>query len=305
MSHRDLTSCLGSVVRKGDARLARAGTAPVSAAARASGGSTLAGWGAVLLAALLGASGAEAAEPGAKCTIIADPRLDAILYREGDCAERFSPASTFKVALALIGFDSGLLRDNHNPAVDFVPGTRALKRDQKRVDPTIWQRDSIVWYSRYLTAKLGMQRLSAFVSRLGYGNADVSGDPGLSNGLTQAWLGSSLQISPDEQAQFLVRMVDHRLPVSEDAVLQTERIVPQAEAADGWLVHGKTGSVIPRTGVSKPRNGVTQGWFVGWADRGGRRVVFVRFQEMPLNPGRSAGAAVQETMLAALPGFIP
>lgn len=37
------------------------------------------------------------------------------IYREGDCDKRYSPSSTFKIALSLIGFDSGILIDETNP----------------------------------------------------------------------------------------------------------------------------------------------------------------------------------------------
>jgi beta-lactamase class D len=38
-----------------------------------------------------------------------------ILKSEGDCATSYGPQSTFKIALSLIGFDSGLLKDETHP----------------------------------------------------------------------------------------------------------------------------------------------------------------------------------------------
>lgn len=70
-------------------------------------------------------------------------------------------------------------------------------------NPYTWMRDSCVWYSQVLTQQLGMKRFKEYVDAFHYGNEDVSGDKGQNNGLTHAWLSSSLAISPTEQMQFL------------------------------------------------------------------------------------------------------
>jgi beta-lactamase class D len=38
-----------------------------------------------------------------------------VLKSEGDCEKRYAPMSTFKIALSLIGFDSGILMDEMHP----------------------------------------------------------------------------------------------------------------------------------------------------------------------------------------------
>ncbi len=164
---------------------------------------------------LLGAGAAIAGLPRAAAAAVArpaaardadDPPGDgAVLHRSGQCAARFSPCSTFKIPLALMGYDAGILTDAHNPAWDYDPRIHEAVReiDKQRTDPTRWEKDLIIWYSREITKRLGMARFRAYVDRLGYGNRDVSGDPGKDNGLTNAWLTSSLAISTDEQVAFL------------------------------------------------------------------------------------------------------
>lgn len=88
--------------------------------------------------------------------------------------------------MALIAYDAGILSDSRAPLWNWKPGMRAPARDRKPVDPTIWQADSVLWYSREITRLLGTERFSSYVTRLGYGNMDVSGDPGAKNGLSQA-----------------------------------------------------------------------------------------------------------------------
>ncbi len=227
--------------------------------------------GAGAVAAGLPLRGALAAPGAIRATLVADLASGAALHRSGDCTTRFSPCSTFKVPLALMGFDSGILTDAHHPAWDYDPARDQAHRaeERQRTDPTSWEKVSVVWYSQELTRRLGMRRFQAYVDRFGYGNRDLSGDPGKANGLTRAWLGSSLAISVEEQVAFVRRMLAHRL-VSAAAHAKTEAVIPLFDGAGGWAVHGKTGSgALP--------DGRYLGWFIGWAAKGRRRVAFARF----------------------------
>jgi beta-lactamase class D len=43
-----------------------------------------------------------------------------VLKREGkDCKKRYSPESSFKIALSLMGYDSGILEDETHPVWQF------------------------------------------------------------------------------------------------------------------------------------------------------------------------------------------
>ncbi|QND64281.1 class D beta-lactamase [Mesorhizobium loti] len=209
------------------------------------------------------------------CTLIVDAASGKALYQDGMCDQRFSPASTFKVPLSLIGYDSGILNDEHTPSWDYKPEFNAVKRDQKTVDPVIWERDSIIWFSREITRKLGSESFASYVSKFDYGNADVSGNPGKNDGLTQSWVNSSLKITPVEQVDFLRKLLARKLPVSARAYEMTSAIIPTFQAG-GWTVQGKTGSTRLRNDADKVQDKRSLGWFVGWAQKDGRKIVFAR-----------------------------
>ncbi|MER8808298.1 penicillin-binding transpeptidase domain-containing protein [Mesorhizobium australicum] len=196
-----------------------------------------------LLAWLLGFPMRAQSEPLAdvQCTLIADAVTGKTLYQDGTCDQRFSPASTFKVPLSLIGYDAGILGDEHTPAWDYKPEFNAVKRDQKTVDPTIWERDSIIWFSREITRRLGTQKFAGYVSKFNYGNGDVTGNPGKDDGLTHSWVNSSLKITPVEQVAFLRQLLAGTMPVSARAHEMTRAIMPNFKAGD-WAVQGKTGT---------------------------------------------------------------
>ena len=56
------------------------------------------------------------------CTVIADGTSGKILKQQGNCDQRITAASTFKIALSLMGYDAGYLTDELFPALPFREG---------------------------------------------------------------------------------------------------------------------------------------------------------------------------------------
>jgi len=212
-------------------------------------------------------------------TLVRDFRGGRILFQQGAVDERHSPCSSFKIPIALMGFDAGVLRGPHEPRIDYRPEFQAGREaDKIPVDPSSWLRNSVVWYSQQTTLKLGKERFEKYLRAFRYGNGDATGHPGKGDGLTQSWLMSSLQISPREQVGFLFDFLEHRLPVSQKAAGLALETIPTYPGEGGWEVHGKSGA-----GYLTARDGTVTldrplGWFVGWAEKGPRRVVFARFE---------------------------
>ena len=261
----------------------------------------------VCLAAVLALTGAlqcPATRAGATCTALADAVTGKLLKSEGPCDQRVTPASTFKIALSLMGYDSGFLTDEHLPAlpfhdgyVDYMPSWKAT------TDPTTWIKNSVVWYSQQLTEWLGEERFRHYVEAFHYGNADVSGDPVRHDGLTHAWLSSSLRISPLEQLEFLHRLITRQLPVSARAYDMTSRITAVGKA-NGWELHGKSGNGARVNADGTVDHTRQIGWFVGWASQGERVVAFARcIQDDGPQPEPVAKRA-REGMLRDLPGLL-
>jgi beta-lactamase class D len=191
-----------------------------------------------------------------------------VRFNPDRCAQRASPCSTFKVPLALMAFDAGILKDETSSMK--WDGTK-YSRDAWNRDQTAatWMRDSVVWFSQRLTPQLGMDKVKDYLARFDFGNRDMSG------GLTKAWLESSLQISPDEALRFWERFWREQLPVSKHAFEMTKTITLVDTSPAGWTLHGKTGSGdIPSPGSGKD-SGLRLGWYVGHVARGGRSYVFV------------------------------
>lgn len=176
--------------------------------------------------------------------------------------ERVSPCSTFKIALSLMGYDSGILIDTTFPEWTTEKTDLPYEMWKGVQTPKTWIKNSVVWYSQQLTPQIGLKRINDYLASFKYGNMDMSGDPSKDNGLTHAWLGSSLKISPTEQIRFLQKLVSEELPVSKHAITMTKALLFQSNVK-GWRLYGKTGS---------GSNGLI--WYIGWLEKDQQVYVF-------------------------------
>jgi beta-lactamase class D len=172
-----------------------------------------------------------------------------IRYQPEQCRTRYSPASTFKIPNSLIGLETGVIRDQH-----FVIPWDSIHRSMET-----WNRDhdlqsaianSVVWYYQELARRVGEQRMKDYVEKIGYGNMDISG------GIDRFWLGSTIEISADEQVDFLRRLQANALPFSVRS-MEIVRDILVLEKTDRYTLRGKTGF------TTFDENHVI-GWFVGY-----------------------------------------
>jgi beta-lactamase class D len=238
------------------------------------------------------------------CTLVVDPVNRRELLREGDCEIRVTPASTFKIPLALMGFDANILQDEGTPAWPFKQGYPDWAGDTWRqtTDPARWMRYSVFWFSQQIAGHLGPTDFQRYIDQFQYGNQDGSGDPGEAHGIHGAWVMSSLKISPAEQASFLSKLVNRQLEVSERAYAMTERITSLDRTVGGWSVNGKTGTGSPGM-KGKYDASRAYGWFVGWAHRGPQTVVFAHLIQDGKATQPNAGIRARDQLLEVLAKF--
>jgi beta-lactamase class D len=236
------------------------------------------------------------------CTLVADPVTRTVLLADGDCETRVTPASTFKLPLAVMAFDAGLIISPREPVYPFKQGySDWIASWRQDTDPTMWMHNSNVWYSQRLTEQLGMDKLVAYARSFGLGNADFSGDPGRNNGLERSWISSSLKLSPLEQAGFVAALIEGQLPVPRSAVAGALSLMEPPRMADGWAISGKTGSAYPRNADYSFNYARGWGWYVGWAEKAGKRVVLVRLNQDERRHEVTGGLRARDEVVAEWP----
>ncbi len=184
-----------------------------------------------------------------------------VRHNEARCRQRFTPASTFKIANSLIGLETGVVRD----AEFVISWDRQRYPDQGRpkIAPFIhwWQdhtlrspmKHSVVWYYIEIARQVGAPRMKRHLMQYRYGNGDISG------GIEQFWRNSSLRISADEQVEFLRKFYTGKLSVSTRSTNIVKEIM--------LLEHTATYRLSGKTGAAPSGNGGTLAWFVGYLER--------------------------------------
>jgi beta-lactamase class D len=183
----------------------------------------------------------------------------------------FLPHSTFKIANALIGLETGALNDE----------LEVFRWDGKPKPVALWERDhdlasgmafSVVWMFQEIARRIGRARMREWLERLEYGNRDASG------GIDLFWLQGGLRISAMQQVQFLQRLAEGRLPATQRA----QRLVRDAlvvEKTSAYTLYAKAG-----TSSQAIRDAVW--WWVGWVERKGRPQAYFAMNFTPHGANR-------------------
>jgi beta-lactamase class D len=170
---------------------------------------------------------------------------------------QFLPASTFKVANALIALETGVVREDERFPWDGSP--LFLKAWEKDLTLQEAMAVSSVPVFQEVARRIGKQHMADWVAKIAYGNAEIG------EKVDRFWLDGPLAISPLEQTRFMVRLAQNQLPFSKQSLEGLRRIMPQEDIEEVHLF-GKTGWAM----AAKPMIG----WYVGWMENHNNIVAF-------------------------------
>jgi beta-lactamase class D len=187
------------------------------------------------------------------CFVLYDLKQDLYLkYNPERCAERFIPASTFKIFNSLVGLETGAVKDEFE----------VFKWDSVKRFYESWNQDldmvkafkySGVWFYQELARKIGEKKMQHYISLNEYGNEDISG------GIDRFWLDGGIRISADEQIEMLKKLYHNQLQFSKRSMDIVKRIMIYDQTNE-YTIHAKTGWAI--------RVEDQIGWFVGYIEKG-------------------------------------
>lgn len=209
------------------------------------------------------------------------------------CNEQIVACSTFKVPLAVMAFDAGILKDENEVLKwDGVVRKKVPEWNQDHNAKT-WMSNSVVWFSQRLTPKLGEKKFKKYLADFKYGNQDIS------SGITEAWLvsparpESALRISPYEQVEFMKALWSDKLPASKRAMELTRKITYRETTPSGFVLSGKTGS-----NSYDDTDKLQLGWFISHLKRGDEEyIAVVNFSDLePKKSGTFGGPRAKEIL---------
>jgi beta-lactamase class D len=161
--------------------------------------------------------------------------------------QRMSPASTFKVPNSLIGLDQGVVtsKDSTFTWDGTDRGVEAWNKDQTLESAL---QVSCVWCYQEIARAVGGDEYRRALAAINYGNANIG------EAVDQFWLNGDLQISAQEQIDFLRSMLHYELPYSREHVDLVKDIM-LVESGTDYAVHAKSGWIGASLAV---------GWYVGF-----------------------------------------
>lgn len=225
------------------------------------------------------------------CAVILDAEKNTYtFYHEDKCRIRVSPNSTFKIISALIGLrhqvitseDSNIGYDGTNYPVEAWNADLSLAEAFQ---------SSCIWYFRKVLDQVGQEQIQQELTKLSYGNCDISewngSDVNPLPELNGFWLESSLLISPVEQVEVLRRIVEGKTLYTESEV-EILKSIMQIETGNSKRIYGKTGTGTDGTA-----------WFIGFVEKEGCNEYFAVYLDDDFSKEIS-GAKAQEIALDIL-----
>ena len=210
--------------------------------------------------------------------------IDAGLYtihNKAMSTTRVSPNSTYKIFSALIALETGVL-DADTTGREWNGEIQPFETWNQNHNLVSAMQYSVNWYFTDLDLQVGIDRLHYYLSRLSYGNSNLTG------GISDFWIESSLRISPVEQVLLLrdFYLNDTIFGASHvDTMKDTLRLYER----DGTVLSGKTG-----TGVIN--NQFVNGWFVGYVEVEGRTFIFATYIRGEAAGGSTASCITLEIL---------
>ncbi len=181
----------------------------------------------------------------------------------------YMPASTFKIANALIAMQSGKITDD-----SVIIRWDGIKRPVEawNQDLSLYQafRVSAVPAFQEIARKIGRDTMQYWLDSLKYGNRTI----GVS--LDSFWLNQSLLITPDEQLGLVKRLYFRQLPFRASVQESVKKMMIQENNSSYQLAF--------KTGWGATEKGKPLAWIVGWMEE--NRHVYPFVLNFEIDPAR-------------------
>ncbi len=166
----------------------------------------------------------------------------------------YSPASTFKLIIGLMGLEYGTIVKNQTMKFTGDPND-SLKQDLNFNEA---MRTSSNWYFRDVVNKLGRDTIKRMLDSLNYGNKKIDKIPDF-------FYNNTLRITPDEQMGIMQRIYFKKMNnLFSERTMAALKESLEMEKTDKY-------TLCYKTGTTTETNGKPMGWVNGWIQYGGNK----------------------------------
>ena len=177
---------------------------------------------------------------------------------EEDSKIRKLPASTFKIPNSLIFLEEGVVKDENEP-MEWDGITRYNENWNTDLDLRDAFRYSALWFYMKGAKQIKRETYEEYLKEFSYGNQNVP------EKTDSFWIDRSLEISPEEQINFLINLYEEKFSLSEKTYKIVKNIMINEETPD-YILRGKTG-----WGRDGAENVI---WYVGYIETKGNVYFF-------------------------------
>lgn len=180
------------------------------------------------------------------------------VYNLQGTQNRYSPAATFNIMIALAGLETGVIRDTNMVLRD------SLEQPLPGIDPNetmaraFHKADQA--YFQEVSRRIGRVKMQFWLDSVKYGNMAI----GLHE--DRFWLDNTLKISTDEQLGFIQRLYYAKLPFQS----RSQRLVKELLLVDHTMKYSISYAYGATTYADKKT-----GWIMGWLEERERPHFFV------------------------------
>lgn len=172
----------------------------------------------------------------------------------------FSPASTFKIANAIVGLENKVITDEHFMLPwDSIIRSNPLWNQTQNLNLAF--KNSTVWYFQEMARRIGTERMMIGLQKINYCDSTFK----INDDIDEFWLNGNLKKSLFEQIEFINQLSSKKLNIKKNTY-NTLKTIMASDTISNSLVYSKTGWAIQGT--------QDIGWFVGYIKKGNNQFVF-------------------------------
>ena len=169
----------------------------------------------------------------------------------GHATLRVAPDSTYKIYDALFGLEEGVI----TPEDSFIAWNgESYPFEAWNADQTLQSAmaSSVNWYFQSMDKQLGTASVYDYIKEIGYGNENMSGD------FSTYWMESSLEISPVEQVELLIKLQNNSFSFAPGNINAVKDSI--------CISSSDSGSFYGKTGTGRVDGQDVNGWFIGYIE---------------------------------------
>lgn len=185
---------------------------------------------------------------------------DYFIFNDSIAKIPYSPASTFKIANAILGLENKIITDeNFVLPWDSIIRSNAIWNQTQNLNFAF--KNSTVWYFQEIARRIGPEKMLVGLQNLNYCDSSFK----IKNDIDKFWLNGNLKKSLIEQIGFINLLSSNKMNIGKKTY-KTLEIIMASDTLSNSYIYSKTGWAVDGS--------EDIGWFIGYVIKNNKKYVF-------------------------------